>query len=97
MPIAPSAEWVEELRGTLPELPWARRSADRRPSGALTDEELRDLVNAGALDLVEATVAAGAPAGEARSWWVAYLTQQANTRERRARPTCRSPRRRWRG
>ncbi|MDN5751356.1 MAG: Asp-tRNA(Asn)/Glu-tRNA(Gln) amidotransferase GatCAB subunit B, partial [Pseudonocardia sp.] len=24
--------------------------------------------------------AAGAPAGEARSWWVAYLAQQANTR-----------------
>ncbi len=80
VPIAPSAEWVEELRGTLPELPWERR---RRISAewGLTDEELRDLVNAGALDLIEATVAAGAPAGEARSWWVAYLTQQANTRE----------------
>ena len=46
----------------------------------LTDEELRDLVNAGALDLIAATVAAGAPAGEARSWWVSYLTQQANAR-----------------
>ena len=79
VPIAPPAEWVEELRGTLPELPWQRR---RRIEAewALTDEELRDLVNAGALDLIEATVAAGAPAGEARSWWVAYLAQQANTR-----------------
>jgi aspartyl-tRNA(Asn)/glutamyl-tRNA(Gln) amidotransferase subunit B len=77
VPIAPSEEWVEELRGTLPELPWERR---RRISAewGLTPEELRDLVNAGALDLIEATVAAGAPAGEARSWWVAYLTQQAN-------------------
>ncbi|MBN9102119.1 MULTISPECIES: Asp-tRNA(Asn)/Glu-tRNA(Gln) amidotransferase subunit GatB [unclassified Pseudonocardia] len=80
VPIAPPREWVEELRGTLPELPWERR---RRISAewGLTDEELRDLVNAGALDLIEATVAEGAPAGEARSWWVAYLTQQANTRE----------------
>ena len=80
VPIAPSAAWIEELRGTLPELPWERR---RRISAewGLTDVELRDLVNAGALDLIEATVAAGAPAGEARSWWVAYLTQQANTRE----------------
>jgi aspartyl-tRNA(Asn)/glutamyl-tRNA(Gln) amidotransferase subunit B len=80
VPIAPPVEWVEELRATLPELPWARR---RRISAewGLTDEELRDLVNAGALDLIEATVAQGAPAGEARSWWVAYLTQQANTRE----------------
>ncbi|MCO1660248.1 Asp-tRNA(Asn)/Glu-tRNA(Gln) amidotransferase subunit GatB [Pseudonocardia humida] len=78
-PIAPSAAWVEELRATLPELPWERR---RRITGewGLSPEELRDLVNAGALDLVEATVAAGAPAGEARSWWVAYLSQQANTR-----------------
>ncbi len=87
VPIAPPAKWIEELRGTLPELPWQRR---RRISAqwGLTDEELRDLVNAGALDLVEATVAQGAPAGEARSWWVAYLTQQANTRgvELRALP-----------
>jgi aspartyl-tRNA(Asn)/glutamyl-tRNA(Gln) amidotransferase subunit B len=78
VPIAPSEEWVEELRGTLPELPWERRKRISAEWG-LTPEELRDLVNAGALDLIEATVAAGAPAGEARSWWVAYLTQQANT------------------
>jgi aspartyl-tRNA(Asn)/glutamyl-tRNA(Gln) amidotransferase subunit B len=79
VPIAPSAEWVEELRGTLPELPWARRER-LQAEWALTDEELRDLVNAGALDLIEATVAVGAPAGEARRWWVAYLAQQANVR-----------------
>ncbi|MCW0215211.1 MAG: Asp-tRNA(Asn)/Glu-tRNA(Gln) amidotransferase subunit GatB [Pseudonocardia sp.] len=78
VPIAPTPEWVEELRGTLPELPWERRKRISAEWG-LTAEELRDLVNAGALDLIEATVAAGAPAGEARSWWVAYLTQQANT------------------
>jgi aspartyl-tRNA(Asn)/glutamyl-tRNA(Gln) amidotransferase subunit B len=79
VPIAPSAEWVEELRGTLPELPWERRRRIQQDWG-LTDLELRDLVNAGALELIEATVAAGAPAGEARSWWVSYLTQQANAR-----------------
>jgi aspartyl-tRNA(Asn)/glutamyl-tRNA(Gln) amidotransferase subunit B len=79
VPIAPSAEWVEELRGTLPELPWERRRRVQAEWG-LTDAELRDLVNAGALDLIAATVEAGAPAGEARSWWVSYLTQQANTR-----------------
>lgn len=79
VPIAPSAEWVEELRGTLPELPWEHRRRIQEAWG-LSDEELRDLVNAGALELIEATVAEGAPAGEARSWWVAYLAQQANTR-----------------
>ena len=79
MPIAPSQEWVEELRGTLPELPWERRKRVKAEWG-LSDEELRDLVNAGALELVAETVDAGAPPAEARSWWVAYLTQQANTR-----------------
>ena len=80
VPIAPSEEWIEELRATLPELPWARR-ARLQKEWQLSDEELRDLVNAGALDLIEATVAAGAPADDARAWWVAYLTQQANARE----------------
>jgi aspartyl-tRNA(Asn)/glutamyl-tRNA(Gln) amidotransferase subunit B len=79
VPIAPPAEWIEELRATLPELPWEHRRRITAEWG-LTDLELRDLVNAGALELIEETVAAGAPAGEARSWWVSYLTQQANTR-----------------
>ena len=77
VPVEPSREWVEELRGTLPEMPWERR---RRVQSewSLSDEELRDLINAGALELIAATVAAGAPSGEARSWWVSYLSQQAN-------------------
>jgi aspartyl-tRNA(Asn)/glutamyl-tRNA(Gln) amidotransferase subunit B len=80
VPIAPSRDWVEQLRQTLPELPWERR---KRIKGEwnLTDEELRDLINTGAADLVAATVDAGAAPGDARSWWVQYLTQQANTRE----------------
>ncbi len=79
-PVAPDAAWVEELRATLPELPWLRRARIQAEWG-VSDEEMRDLVNAGALDLVIATTEAGAPASEARSWWVAYLSQQANTRE----------------
>ncbi|HEY0640733.1 MAG TPA: Asp-tRNA(Asn)/Glu-tRNA(Gln) amidotransferase subunit GatB [Pseudonocardiaceae bacterium] len=79
VPIAPSAEWVDSLRSTLPELPWERR-ARVRTEWSLSDAELRDLVNVGALDLIDATVRAGAPSGEARTWWVAYLAQQANTR-----------------
>ncbi|HEX4253243.1 MAG TPA: Asp-tRNA(Asn)/Glu-tRNA(Gln) amidotransferase subunit GatB [Pseudonocardia sp.] len=77
VPVEPSAEWVAQLRETLPEMPGARRKRVQA-EWSLTDEELRDLVNAGALDLVAATVAAGAPSGEARSWWVSYLSQQAN-------------------
>ncbi|RKT85782.1 aspartyl/glutamyl-tRNA(Asn/Gln) amidotransferase subunit B [Saccharopolyspora antimicrobica] len=79
VPIAPSREWVEELAKTLPELPWERRKRAKEQWG-LSDEELRDLVNAGALELIAETVEAGAQPGEARSWWVSYLAQQANTR-----------------
>ncbi|TDP98080.1 Asp-tRNA(Asn)/Glu-tRNA(Gln) amidotransferase subunit GatB [Labedaea rhizosphaerae] len=79
VPIAPSEEWVERLRKTLPELPWERRKRIQN-DWQLSDAELRDLVNAGAVDLIAATVEAGAPSGEARSWWVSYLTQQANNR-----------------
>jgi aspartyl-tRNA(Asn)/glutamyl-tRNA(Gln) amidotransferase subunit B len=79
VPIAPSRKWVEELSKTLPELPWERRKRAKEQWG-LSDEELRDLVNAGALELVAETVEAGAPSGDARSWWVSYLAQQANTR-----------------
>ncbi|MFC7340895.1 Asp-tRNA(Asn)/Glu-tRNA(Gln) amidotransferase subunit GatB [Saccharopolyspora griseoalba] len=79
VPIAPSREWVDELSKTLPELPWERRKRAQDEWG-LSDEELRDLVNAGALELIAETVDAGATPGEARSWWVAYLAQQANTR-----------------
>ncbi|MGQ0839765.1 Asp-tRNA(Asn)/Glu-tRNA(Gln) amidotransferase subunit GatB [Actinokineospora sp.] len=78
-PIAPSREWVEELRLTLPELPAARRKRIQT-EWRLSDLEMRDLVNAGAIDLVAATADAGAPPDEARSWWVSYLSQQANNR-----------------
>jgi aspartyl-tRNA(Asn)/glutamyl-tRNA(Gln) amidotransferase subunit B len=79
VPIAPSDEWVQRLRATLPELPWQRRARVAAEWG-LSDLELRDLVNAGALDLIAATVEAGAPAVQARPWWVSYLSQQANSR-----------------
>ena len=76
-PVIAPREWVEEIRATLPELPWVRRARIQKEWG-LTDEEMRDLVNAGALDLIVDTVEAGAPASDARSWWVAYLSGKAN-------------------
>jgi aspartyl-tRNA(Asn)/glutamyl-tRNA(Gln) amidotransferase subunit B len=39
------------------------------------------MTNTGVVDLVGATVEAGAPIGEARNWWLTYLAQQANSRE----------------
>ncbi len=79
VPLAPAPEWVEQIRASLPELPWVRR-ARLQAEWALTDLEMRDLVAAGGMDLVASTVEAGAAADDARSWWVAYLGQQANSR-----------------
>ncbi|MGH4000883.1 MAG: Asp-tRNA(Asn)/Glu-tRNA(Gln) amidotransferase subunit GatB, partial [Pseudonocardiaceae bacterium] len=78
VPIAPAEDWIQRLRATLPELPWQRRARGQAQWG-FSALELRDLVTAGALDLIAATVDAGAPPAEARSWWVSYLSQQANS------------------
>ncbi|CAM3700939.1 MULTISPECIES: Asp-tRNA(Asn)/Glu-tRNA(Gln) amidotransferase subunit GatB [Tsukamurella] len=79
-PVAPAAELVEELRGTIGELPWLRR-ARIQADWNLSDEVMRDLVNLGAIDKIIATVDAGATPDAARSWWGSFLPQQANTRE----------------
>jgi aspartyl-tRNA(Asn)/glutamyl-tRNA(Gln) amidotransferase subunit B len=77
VPLAPSREWVEELRASLPELPTARRRRLADVWG-LSPRDMDALVNAGALDSVEATVAAGAPPAEARKWWLGELARHAN-------------------
>jgi aspartyl-tRNA(Asn)/glutamyl-tRNA(Gln) amidotransferase subunit B len=76
-PVAPSAELVERLRTTIPELPWLQRNRIQQDWG-ISDEVMRDLVNNGVIDLVTATVAAGAPSEAARAWWGNFLVQKAN-------------------
>lgn len=80
VPVAPSRAWVEELRAALPELPAARR---RRLLGewGYSDLEMRDVINAGALDLIESTVAAGASPQAARKWWMGELARTAKEQE----------------
>ena len=80
VPVAPSREWVEELRATLPELPAARRRRLLSEWG-FSDLEMRDVINAGALDLIEATVAAGASAQSARKWWMGELARTAREQD----------------
>jgi aspartyl-tRNA(Asn)/glutamyl-tRNA(Gln) amidotransferase subunit B len=77
VPVAPGRAWVEQVRSTLPELPWLRRARLQTDWG-FTDLEMRDLVAADGLSLLEQTVAAGAGPAEARSWWGSYLGQKAN-------------------
>jgi aspartyl-tRNA(Asn)/glutamyl-tRNA(Gln) amidotransferase subunit B len=77
VPLAPEREWVERLRAELPELPAARRARLAEQLGA-TPFEMESMANAGVVDLVASTVEAGAPAAEARNWWLGYLAQKAN-------------------
>lgn len=77
VPIEPAREWVEEIRAALPELPAARRRRLDAEWG-FSAPEMRDVVNAGALDLIEATVAAGASPAAARKWWMGELARTAN-------------------
>src|SRR6201996_264927 len=77
VPVAPSREWVEEIRASLPELPAARRTRQQREWG-LSDLDMTALRNADALDLVAGTVAAGAAPDQARNWWLEELSRRAN-------------------
>lgn len=78
VPVAPSREWVAQLRATLPEPP-AERRARLHTEWGFTDLEMRDINNTeGAIDLIEATVAAGSTPATARKWWLGELARRAN-------------------
>ncbi|MCK5891114.1 Asp-tRNA(Asn)/Glu-tRNA(Gln) amidotransferase subunit GatB [Aeromicrobium sp.] len=76
-PVAPSRAWVEELRGTLPEPPSERRKR-LQAEWDFSDLDMRDTIGAGALELVAATVAAGAAPQAARKWWLGELARRSN-------------------
>jgi aspartyl-tRNA(Asn)/glutamyl-tRNA(Gln) amidotransferase subunit B len=77
VPIAPSREWVEELRATLPEPPAAKLERVSAEWG-FSELELRDVVSAGAVNAIEASVAAGASPQSARKWWLTEVARHAN-------------------
>ncbi len=76
-PVAADAELVDRLRETIPELPWILRKRIQDEWG-ISDEVMRDLINAGAVELVAATVEHGASSEAARAWWGNFLVQKAN-------------------
>ncbi len=80
VPVAPDPDWIEQIRAGLPELPAARRARMRESLG-VSAEDMVQMSNAGVVDLIGATVEAGAPVGEARNWWLGYLAQKSNERE----------------
>jgi aspartyl-tRNA(Asn)/glutamyl-tRNA(Gln) amidotransferase subunit B len=77
VPVAPPAEWVEQIRAALPEAPAARR-ARLRAEWDMSEADMTALSNADALDLVADTVAAGASAADARKWWLSELSRRAH-------------------
>jgi aspartyl-tRNA(Asn)/glutamyl-tRNA(Gln) amidotransferase subunit B len=79
VPVAPSEEWIEELRGTLPEVPSVRRARLQLDWG-ITEFDMQSLVNAGALELIVASIDAGVQPMAARKWWTGELLRVANER-----------------
>ena len=77
VPLAPEAAWVDGIRASLPELPAARRARLQAEWG-LSDLDMAQVRNADALDLVAATVAAGASPADAHKWWLGELSRHAN-------------------
>jgi aspartyl-tRNA(Asn)/glutamyl-tRNA(Gln) amidotransferase subunit B len=77
VPVAPSREWVDELRATLPENPTEKRARLQAEWG-FSDLDMRDTIGAGALGLIEETVAAGTSPQAARKWWLGELARRAN-------------------
>jgi len=77
VPIAPDPAWVESLRQALPERPSVTR-ARLRELWAISEAEMSSVVNAGAVELIEETIAAGASPAGARKWWMGELARRAN-------------------
>ncbi|MEV5612155.1 Asp-tRNA(Asn)/Glu-tRNA(Gln) amidotransferase subunit GatB [Streptomyces sp. NPDC052225] len=77
VPVAPSREWVEELRAGLPELPLAQRNRLIEEWG-ITAHDMQSIRNAGAIGPIVATINAGADSASARKWWMGELARNAN-------------------
>nr|WP_202546472.1 Asp-tRNA(Asn)/Glu-tRNA(Gln) amidotransferase subunit GatB [Streptomyces sp. SID2119] len=77
VPVAPARDWVEELRKGLPELPRLRRARLKEEWG-VSEHDMQSILNAGAVELIVATIEAGAPADQARKWWMGELARNAN-------------------
>jgi aspartyl-tRNA(Asn)/glutamyl-tRNA(Gln) amidotransferase subunit B len=78
-PLEPDPAWVEQLRASLPELPREHRRRLQEAWG-VADKEMQAIINANAVEPIEATIAAGASPEGARKWWMGELARRANER-----------------
>ncbi len=77
VPMAPDPAWVTELREGLPERPSVKRARLREEWG-ISETDMQSVANAGAVELIEQTIAAGASPAGARKWWMGELARRAN-------------------
>ncbi|GAA2545617.1 Asp-tRNA(Asn)/Glu-tRNA(Gln) amidotransferase subunit GatB [Winogradskya consettensis] len=77
VPIAPDTAWVAELKAALPERPSSKR-ARLRVDWGISESDMQSVANAGAVELIEETILAGATAAGARKWWMGELARRAN-------------------
>src|SRR4051812_45567743 len=77
VPIAPDPAWVAELKAALPEKPSIKRARLREEWG-ISELDMQSVANAGAVELIEETIAAGASPAGARKWWMGELARRAN-------------------
>jgi aspartyl-tRNA(Asn)/glutamyl-tRNA(Gln) amidotransferase subunit B len=77
VPMAPDRAWVAELKAALPERPSVKRARLREEWG-ISATDMQSVANAGAVELIEETIAAGASPAGARKWWMGELARRAN-------------------
>ncbi|MBW6438993.1 Asp-tRNA(Asn)/Glu-tRNA(Gln) amidotransferase subunit GatB [Actinoplanes hulinensis] len=77
VPIAPDTAWVASLKAALPEKPSTRRARLREEWG-ISELDMQSVANAGAVEIIEETIAAGASPAGARKWWMGELARRAN-------------------
>ena len=80
VPIHIDQQWLDRVTAELPELPDQRRRRLKTAWGT-SDATFRDIVHAGALDVIEATVEAGATPEAARKWWMGELARLAHAHD----------------
>lgn len=70
---------IDRIAKEMPEMPRERRNRLQQ-EWQFSDLEMRDVINADALDTIEATVSAGASAAGAKKWWLGELSREANAK-----------------
>ena len=80
VPIHIDQQWLDRVTAELPELPDQRRRRLKAAWGT-SDGTFRDIVHAQALEVIEATVEAGATPEAARKWWMGELARLAHAHD----------------